>query len=297
MDKMWKFMKKIFCLPPIATIIIAVPSFAFVIYVLACGLENQVFSYIVYILSAYSLIITITGITGIVKWVRGGIKEHPLVRKMLSIPIVGRLVNEKLFRTEAALYPGFLFNMLYVAFKLGAGIFYKSAWFISLAVYYLALAMMRFSLIHYTRHRGDKADIAEELRRYRMCGGLLLLLNAAFAGMTVMVVKKNMGFVYPGMMIYVMAAYTFYSITIAIINLIKYRKYGSPVISAAKVISLTTALVSMFSLETAMLTQFGGADDIFFRKLMTSLTGGAVSVFVVAMAAYMLINSTRRLKR
>ena len=35
-----------------------------------------------------------------------------------------------------------------------------------------------------------------------------------------------------------------------------YRKYHSPVISAARKVSLAAALVSMLSLETAMLSQF-----------------------------------------
>ena len=57
-----------------------------------------------------------------------------------------------------------------------------------------------------------------------------------------------------------MAMYAFYNIITAVMNVVKYRKYRSPVMSAAKVVSLAATLVSMLSLETAMLTQFGSTD-------------------------------------
>lgn len=53
------------------------------------------------------------------------------------------------------------------------------------------------------------------------------------------------------------ALYTFYITTTAIIDIIKYRKYNSPVMSISKVIKLAAALVSMLFLETAMFAQFG----------------------------------------
>jgi hypothetical protein len=92
-----------------------------------------------------------------------------------------------------------------------------------------------------------------------------------------------------------MALYAFYSITVSIINVVKFRKVGSPIMSTAKVISLTASCVSMLSLETAMLAQFGG-DDYTFRKIMTSISGGAVCTFVLGMAIYMIIRSTKYLK-
>ena len=42
----------------------------------------------------------------------------------------------------------------------------------------------------------------------------------------------------------------------AVVNLVRDRKSGSPVMAAARGVNLAAALVSMLSLETAMLTQF-----------------------------------------
>lgn len=65
--------------------------------------------------------------------------------------------------------------------------------------------------------------------------------------------------------------------------------------SAAKVISLTAALVSMLSLETAMLAQFG-RDDVRLRQIMISATGTGVCAIVLGMAVFMIAKSTKALK-
>ena len=53
-----------------------------------------------------------------------------------------------------------------------------------------------------------------------------------------------------------MAAYTFTAFTVAIVNVIKYRKYNSPVFLASKVISFASACVSMLTLTSTLLTTF-----------------------------------------
>lgn len=294
LQDMKRILKKLFCLQPIPTLLISVPSYVLVIYALVEENVNPAAAYISYFLSAYALIITITGITGIVRFVRQGIDSHPLVRKALGIPMVSKYFKEDLFRAEAALYQGFFINLLYAGIKMFSGILYRSVWFITLAVYYILLAIMRASLLHYVRKNGKNK--VSEWRRYRLCGIILLFMNVALAGIVILVVRQNSGFEYPGMLIYVMAMYAFYATITAVRNVVKFRRYGSPVMSAAKVINLTAALVSMLSLETAMLTQFGAADDPMFRQIMTASTGAGISILVLGMAVFMIVYSTRQLK-
>lgn len=297
-EKIVIIIKKIFFLSPVATLMIAIPFFAFLIVVLTGKINIPALQYIAYILSAYALGISITGISKIVIFARNGVSEHPFMKWLLSVPVVEKLIHENRFRTEIALYPGFCINVLYVIFKTATGIYYRSAWFfISLGVYYLALAIMRFLLIHYIRWKKQTADKNNELRRYRMCGCMLFLINVALVGITILAVKKNAGFSYPGYLIYVMAMYAFYSVITAVMNLVKYRKYGSPILSAAKVINMSTALVSIFSLETAMLAQFGSESTEHFRVIMTALTGTGVSLIVVGMAVFMIVRSGVLIKR
>lgn len=292
-----KILKKVFFLPPVPTLLISIPSYGFVVYVLTGENVNPIAAYASYFLSAYALIITVTGITGVIRFVRQGIDKHPLVRKALDIPFVNRFLREDMFRAEAALYQGLFINLLYAGIKMFSGIFYRSVWFVTLAVYYILLAVMRASLLHFVRAHGSAGENKSAgLKRYRLCGIILLFMNIALAGMVILVVHENSGFEYPGMLIYVMAMYAFYATIMAVWNVIKFRRYGSPVMSAAKVINLTAALVSMLSLETAMLTQFGAAEDPMFRQVMTASTGAGISILVLGMAVYMIVWSTRQLK-
>lgn len=294
LQRMTDILKKIFKLPPIPTILISIPSFVLVIYVLTNDIKNMAISYAAYTLSAYALIITITGMAGIVRLIRQKIESHPLTKKVISIPIFEKYLKEVKFRTETSLYQGLFINLLYVALKFGSGMYYRSIWFASLAVYYLLLAVMRFSLLHYVRSRKD--DRVSEWKRYRFCGIVLLFMNQALAAIVVIVVEQNKGFEYAGFLIYAMALYAFYAVITSVINVVKFRKYGSPIMSAAKAINLTAAVVSMLSLETAMLAQFG-EDDVKFRQIMTSATGAGVCVIVLGMAVFMIAKSTKILKK
>ena len=296
LQNMKKMLKKIFFLPPIPTLVISVPTYGLVIYVLVREDVEPAIAYAAYFLSAYALIITVTGIMGIVRFVRQSVKRHPAVSKVLGIPLIDRYLKEDMFRAETALYQGFFINLFYASIKMFSGIWYKSVWFTTLAVYYILLAVMRFSLLHHVRKEGTaSSNKASGWRRYRLCGIILLFMNFALAGIVTLVVHQNSGFEYPGMLIYIMAMYTFYATITAIMNVIKFRKYGNPVLSAAKVINLTAALVSMLSLETAMLTQFGSADDADFRRTMTASTGAGVSMIVLGMAVFMIIRSTKQI--
>jgi hypothetical protein len=299
-QKKWKvFLKKIFFLKPLPMILIAVPSYVLVFFVLTHESVPALIAYMSYVLSAYALIITITGFSKLLNVLKNGFWNLHLIKAFGETGLGRKFFESALFRSEISLHQGLLMNLLYVAIKLVSGIMYKSAWLIAFGIYYLLLAVMRGNLVHYV-HSADAngrqvgEDIKGEFHRYRMCGIVLLLLSQALACIVVYIVHMNQGSNYPGLLIYAMAVYAFYAVITAVINVIRFRKQGSPIHSAAKVISLTAALVSMLSLETAMISQFGGDDG--FRMIMTSISGGVVCTFVLALAIYMIIRSTRYLK-
>lgn len=291
-----KILKRLFFLPPWLTVLIALPSFTFVFCVLGMGIDGAP-AYISYGLSAYAMVITTTGIPRIVKAVRGGIDNHPFVKKVMDHPLGGRYLTDVAFRAEVSLYPSLFINLMYAAMKMVSGILYSSVWFISLFVYYILLAVMRFLLLTSARKKHREQSLASEFRRYRACGILLAVMDLALSGIILFIVRQDGGYDYPGVLIYIMAMYAFYAVISAIINLVKFRKHGSPVLSAAKAINLTAALVSMLALETAMLTQFGGTEDQLFRQIMTASTGAVVCGLVLAMAIYMIVHAGRQLKK
>ena len=296
MEKFKEILKRVFCLPPIWTVVAALLGYGFVIAVAVFNIQNPVLQYVSYIASAYALIVTCTGLA-YVNTAIGGVKkfvsDHPLMKKFRSTEVGEKYMTDVRFRAGVSLYQGFFINLMYIAMKLVSGIVYRSTWFIALAVYYILLAVMRFLLVR----RLNVQDEASELRRYRLCGIMLLFMNQALTGIVVFMVQQNRSFDYPGLLIYAMAAYAFYAVTIAIINIVKTRKHKSPILSAAKAINLVAALVSILSLETAMLAQFGGDDDPLFRQVMTGATGGGVCTIVIGMAIYMIWRANKNLKK
>ena len=296
MEKLIRFLKKILFLPPLLVVLIALPSFVLVAYVLISGLEDTPLTYVSYLLSAYGCIISVVGIVNLVQSIRSGFQSSPLVRRIVNSSAGSRYLKDVAFRTKVSLYQGSLVNLAYVAVKLASGLLYHSSWFLSLAGYYLLLLIMRLFLLRYMGKDASGPSPVRELRRYRGCGIILLLMNQVLAVIVIFMVHRNHSYEYPGTLIYAMAAYSFYAIIFAVVSLVKYRKFQSPVLSAAKVLNLTAAMVSILSLETAMLSQFGAGDDPMFRRMMTSITGAAVCTIVFAMAIFMIFRSSKQLK-
>lgn len=295
MDGFKKFLKRFFCLPPMPTVLIAVPSFIFVFIILKNG-GHPVLQYLSYGLSAYGLVITVTGFSDIVRWLKKSGENSPLMKLLRRIPIASRYLMDRAFRAEVSLYIGVAINFAYIFIKLFSGIYYRSVWFMSLSGYYMCLFAIRFFLLHHVRKNPVGQEIVSEWKRYRLCGYILLTLNLALGVIVTLVVLQNKGFEYGGYLIYVMAIYAFYTMILSVVNVVKYRKYNIPVLSAAKAVNLTAALVSMLSLETAMLSQFGAADDPMFRRIMTAVTGFCVCGFVLGMAVYMILKSSKKMK-
>ena len=294
MERLKIFLKKIFFLPPLPTVLIAVPSFLFVFVILAAE-NHSVTAYAAYLLSAYAAVITVTGFSGIIEAVKNLWKKNPFIRKIRRHHLGKLLLDDAVFRSKITIHGSMAINLLYVVMNLFSGILYRSVWFLSLAVYYMLLSVMYALLVRYIRRKPLGEDLPAEYGCCRVCGILLLMMNQALAGIVIIMVKENRGFSYPGQLIYIMAFYVFYITVLAAVNVIKFRRRGSPVLSAAKIVSLTGALVSMLSLETAMISRFG-ADQPEFRQVMTSVFGGSVCTAVLAMAIFMIVRSGRRLR-
>ena len=124
----------------------------------------------------------------------------------------------------------------------------------------------------------------------------MLFLNIALSVMVIFMVVWDRTFNHHEITTIALAAYTFTSFTVAIISYIKYKQFNSPVYRAAKSVSLTSACVSIITLEATMLTSFGSDMDIIVRKLFLGFTGGFVSAFVIFLAINIIVNGSRKLK-
>lgn len=296
MDRLKAVLKAVFCPPPLMTFLPALLGYGFVIFVFAHDVQNPFLRYASYLASAYALVITLTGLPYLsrrLKKAKSEFDESILMRKFRSTAVGEKYLTDIHFRNRISLSAGLMINLAYIVMKLSAGIYYRSAWFIALAVYYILLAVMRLFLIRYmSENDRDKA-----FRRYRLCGFILLIMNQALAGIVIFIVHQNRGFQYPGILIYAMALYAFYAVITAAVNVVRTRRHNSPVLSAAKAVNLVAALVSILSLTTAMLTQFGGDDDPAFRRTMTGAVGSGVCTIVIGMAFFMIYRANKELKK
>lgn len=77
--------------------------------------------------------------------------------------------------------------------------------------------------------------------------------------------------------------------------MVKFRKMDHPILSAAKMLSVAGALMSILALQSAMMTQFG--EDPLLRRYMNSVTGTGVSLIVIAMAIFMVVRANQALKK
>lgn len=137
----------------------------------------------------------------------------------------------------------------------------------------------------------------EELVKYRNCGIVFLLMNLALSLMVFFMVYWNRTFEHHEITTIAMAAYTFGSMAMAIMNVVKYRKYNSPVYSASKAISLAAACVSMLTLESTMLTTFSDRTmTLGKRRILLGSTGAVICAFIITMAIYMIVQSSKKLR-
>lgn len=251
-------------------------------YVFMYGKEESVIAYIVYVWSAYTLTVVCIKVPRIVKKIRSGIYNNFFGN---------RFMTDTWYRVKFTLRLSLAVNVFYSVFKFSVGMVLSSWWLIAIAVYYIIMSVTRYLLLRHMKQNEQAKDLIAEHKRVRICGYLVVVVNVALSGMVVQMIWRNESYTYPGFLIFAAAAYAFYSVTMSIINLIRYRKKKSPILSAAKTIGLVSALVSILALQTAMITQFGS--DRQFQFIMNILTGTAVCASVMTLAVFMIVKSDR----
>lgn len=227
---------------------LAVLSAAALAAVFTLGLEDTAIAYASYVLSAYSLAaVTLHLITEERRWHSRALENRHVKRYRTDLD----------FRLRLRLTVSFGVNLCYSVYKAALGLLLGSVWFGAMAAYYLVLSEARFLLL-----RGGTGSLLAGYKKRRFCGWLLAVMTVPIAVMGAVSVYTGGATEYPGHLIFAAAAYTFYSLTMAIVNICRFRSAGSPVYSAANALALMTALVSMFFLQGAMFLAFGDGSSM-----------------------------------
>lgn len=276
--------EKLFKSPPVWLLILiyvltVISTVASVVMVVV-GYEGYL-CYIVYAIAAIALAYSIYTMIRM----RGRIRDS-VGMLIYKSPLASRYVSDHGFRALVGAVMSLALNILFGVFNGVMGIMSSSYWYGSLALYYILLAVI-YGVILFDRKN-------DSYKSYRRSGIILSLLNVVLSIAIAQMIFESRAFEYAGLMIYAFAAFAFYKLTMAIIQAVKSRKRRGAGIRALAFINLCSGMVSILALQTALLAAFGeaGADN----SLFNTLTGSAVSLSLIGISIFMIINGTKKMK-
>lgn len=210
-----------------------------------------------------------------------------VIKKILEVikknPLGERFLADYTFRTILTTLPAFLINVAYTVYNGVIGIMNQSVWFITMAVYYSLLGIMRYRAVS-TGRKISRLDDREQIRKKELSviktdGILLLVLNLALSGVVLLAIAQDTAKRYSEIMVISIAAYTFYKITMAVVNMVKVRKTKSPILITIRNIGAADALVSMLTLQAAMFASFQDKNSLNTNQ-MNAITGLSVCILI-----------------
>lgn len=195
-------------------------------------------------------------------------------------PLTARALDDVAYRRQLLVALGLAIDIAWAGANIVAGIYFTSVWLITLGAYYLILVTMRGAILRHMRQR-DNGKSCDATLVGRLCGALLLLSTLALSGIVRLVMIGEGAFIYEGILVYAVATFAFYSLTIAIVNYARLRKHSNTLVVLNCRVNLSIALVSIFALEVAMLTEFSTPADVEFSYIMRAATGAAIAIMLV----------------
>lgn len=210
---------------------------------------------------------------------------------MLSL-VVDRIKSDEQYRLKSFLCLSLLFNIAYSIFLLAVSVIDSSKWFFVMSVYYGLLSVCRFFVF---LQISPKKRLVSKIKTMRACGAFLLAINLVFSAMMFILIHGNQYDKHHEITVIALATYTFTTLTIAIISIIKSLRKKDHLHSSVKTISLICASVSIVTLTNTMLSTFG-ENNLLLRSIILPILSGAVSIFIIACAILMIRKSNSDLR-
>ena len=188
--------------------------------------------------------------------------------------------------TVATTVPSVLMDILFIILNGISAAILRSPWYLTMTLYYIMLTIMRFSLLLGTGMKAisrnkEKTDIKNYLMAHRM----LIVMDVILGIAIIFLVFHHIVRDFPGVLIFFVAFYTLYKVTLSLINLSKAHKTNSFTTITLRKIGHVDALVSLLILESALMNRFG--DRWSSYAFLTNLFCGlAVWSIVLGMAVW-----------
>lgn len=225
-------------------------------------------------------------------------------------PLLGKWMGTYEARTLLFAACSFVINVGYVVLNIVMAALMSSIWYAALAAYYFALGALRYAVLFGARKAKKNAQTerglaAEKLRIYRNCGIALLIIEGVFMFAVAQFVLSGGGSIAElaaqNMRTYTMitmissAAFTFYKMTLSIVNLVKVHKMTDPELWALRNINLAAALVSLLALQTTM-TLFLSQPLTREMSVFNGIVGLVVVLIVAGLGIVMIIRANKKKK-
>ena len=254
-------------------------------------------SYAVYACSAVFLGYSVYTLVRCLPRVRSGIRE-----RAKRHPFANNMMGNYGFRTVVFAVASFVINVGFALFNGILGILLSSVWYGVFACYYLCLSALRGGILFASgrakkRAEGDGARLSDyKLRIYRLCGIALFVLEVALSAAVTLMILSERPTRYSQIMAIATAAYTFYKVIFAVVNLVKVTRLQDPVLQCFRNINLTDAAVSLLSLQVTMVAVFSdGTDGSMW--ILNAVTGFVVCALTVVIGVLMIARASVKLKR
>lgn len=184
-------------------------------------------------------------------------------------------------RAQLTLLGGLLLNLAYSIFRTVMGVMTHSLWFLAESVYYMGLCATRFWIAQEEHLRTDRLQRAE---LYLRGGRFLLILSLSAAGTVTLSVREQRYTAYSDPLIAVTAAFALWRVGAAALSLLRFRREQRPVPLLAKAVSLSAAAVSLFGLQSTLLSRYGVALPL--RTRWNAATGCFVCISLPVLALF-----------
>lgn len=182
-------------------------------------------------------------------------------------------------------------NILLAVIKFILAVTIPSLWFFVNACFLVVLSISRFFSI---RNYGIRKNIKDnKLRKeigyknYLHNGILLIILGIMYFFISVYMYYKNANTTMHEYITYLVALNAFWSISLSIHGIIKYKRKTSPILKSVKLTNFANALTSIVLTQVVLLDTY--ASEYNLTKI-NGCTGMGVSIIIIIIGLYMIIN-------
>lgn len=270
---------------------------AIVFSIVGQGTNYDFAAYLFYVLAAITLGYTVYTVVLFVPVVKRKITE-----KLKSHAFTANVLEDYDFKTTVFALLSFIITVAFATMNLVSAIIYRLIWYGALAAYYFVLIFFRGGVL--LANKKCSKRFSENAAEYEKCkwkiylasGAFLILLEFAMVGAITQMMLSERPTESGEIMAITNAAYTFYKIIMAILNLAKARKSQNPVTQSLRNLNFADACMSVVSLTVLLISTFNEEDSSMAIHYMKYVVGFVVCAMIIALAAFMIIKANQKIK-